>query len=67
MKNTQISMVEKIHENNTNFNGWEITKTSLVEKIHGKKPTVREKIKFTNLTARCKPRHSTLSSWDKIY
>ena len=37
------------------------------EKFTEKKPTVREEIKFTNLTARCEPRHSTLSSWDKNY
>ena len=39
-----------------------------LKKIHEKKePTVREKMKITNLTARCEPRHSTLSSWDKNY
>ena len=47
------------------------TQTSIIkymeEKFTEKKPTVREEIKFTNLTARCEPRHSTLSSWDKNY
>ena len=45
------------------------------EKFTEKKPTVREDFLltknlenfFTNLTARCEPRHSTLSSWDKNY
>ena len=71
MKNTQTSMVGKKHGRKTQKNMdkkyTKFTKNLLVEKIYGK-PTVREKIKiFTNLTARCEPRHSTLSSWDKNY
>ena len=62
-------------EKYTNFDGWEKCidekhKIRWLGKIHGKitkNPMVRVKIKVTNLTARCEPRHSTLSSWDKSY
>ena len=63
-ENTQTSMVKYMDEKYTNFDGWKnsrktqknmdkkytkFTKTLLVEKIHGKKPTVREKIKFLQI------------------
>ena len=70
-ENTQTSMVGKIHEKHRKIwikNTQNLQKLCWLKKFTEKKPTVRKEIKFfTNLTARCEPRHSTLSSWDKNY
>ena len=62
-------MIEKIHGKRRKT--WMKTQTSIIKYMEEKftekkKPTVRENFS-TNLTARCEPRHSTLSSWDKNY
>ena len=79
-ENTNFNGWEEIHidEKTQKKHSWEnhTEKTWMKKhklrwlKIHGKitkNPTVREKMKVTNLTALCELRHSTLSSWDNNY